>query len=95
MRKKKELLRIKNLSLPINSFTGNKIKELRMKKGWTMEKLAIESMEEYPDSNGKTRFIPMSKATIEAYENCKTSPTIKRLECICTALGTTLAKFFK
>lgn len=74
------------IKLPINEFVGRKLRELRLKKGWSMEKLSLEST----DDNGYA----ISKQSIEHWENGKNSPLVSKLDRTCQALGITIADFF-
>ncbi len=62
------------------SDVGNRIKELRIRKGWTQNRLATEA--------------GISPTYIYQLESGQKSPTIEYLSHICFALGVTLGEFF-
>lgn len=59
---------------------GNRIRDLRIKKGWTQNRLANEA--------------GVSPTYIYQLENGQKSPTVEYLNHVCFGLGVTLKEFF-
>ena len=67
---------------------SNRLRELRTAKGWSLDKLALETMKL---SNGK--FTNIDKQTLSNYE-IKGIKQVEKLGAICDALDITLYNFF-
>lgn len=94
MNKQENLERIKKNVIHFNQKAGNALRSLRIKKGFTLKKLSLETMR-VEEINGKKKFEIISEQTINQWENGVNSISLEKLDRLCVALGTNIAEFTK